>query len=274
MAFIYKIYNDINNNLYIGETIRPIEKRWAQHKDKAKDTNITGHLQLAMRKYGIDKFHIKIIEECPDNDRFNRERYWIAYYNSYEDGYNSTYGGEGTNEYNYDEIYELWLNGENVEQICKNIHCCNATVQNALRSKGIKYIDHVNRTFAKPVIQYDKSGGFIARYNSANEAGRAMGRINGTNIIKCCKGEIKTSLGYIWKYEDDNTTIEELVQTRKKRTTGKIVLQFDLENNFIAEYESCEKAGKALNKSGSVINRCARGERKTAYGYKWKYKDI
>lgn len=26
MAFIYKIYNDINNNLYIGETIRPIEK--------------------------------------------------------------------------------------------------------------------------------------------------------------------------------------------------------------------------------------------------------
>lgn len=273
MAFIYKIYNDVNDNLYIGETIRPIEKRWQQHKDKAKDKNITGHLQLAMRKYGINKFHIEIIEECSDDKRFERERYWINYYNSYENGYNSTLGGEGINEYDYNEIYKLWCSGKSVEQICEDINCCNTTVQNALKTKGIKYIDHINRIFAKPVLQYSTSGQFIAKYNSANEAGRVLGRLNGSNIIKCCKGEIKTSLGYIWKYEDDDITIEELVKTKKKKTTGKVVLQFDLENNFIAEYESCEKAGKLLNKSGSVINRCARGERKTAYGYKWKYKD-
>lgn len=273
MAFIYKIYNDINDKVYIGETIRPISKRWSQHIKKAKDLEINGHLQNAIRNYGIDNFHIEIIEECLDKDRFIRERYWISYYDSYRNGYNSTLGGEGANRYDYDKILELWNDGKTVEQICNELSCCSTTVQSALKSKGIKHIDHINRIFAKPVLQYDVEGNFIARYNSVNEAGRAMGKVNGGNITKCCLGEIKTSLGYIWKYEDDETQIEELVKTKKKRTTGKKVLQFDLNDNFIAEYDSCEEAARKIKaKSGSVINRCARGERKTAYGYKWKYK--
>ena len=96
MAYIYKIYNTVNNNIYIGETVQPIHKRWSAHKRSAEDPNITGHLQLAIRKYGIDKFHIEMVEECPDESRFEREKYWIAYYNSYYDGYNSTLGGEGS----------------------------------------------------------------------------------------------------------------------------------------------------------------------------------
>ena len=47
---------------------------------------------------------------------------------------------------------------------------------------------------------------------------------------------------------------------------------FDLNNNFLAEFPSCEAAARELGvSSGTPINRCARGERKTAYGYKWKY---
>ena len=34
---VYKIYNDVNKNVYIGETVRPIEKRWQQHKNKFQD---------------------------------------------------------------------------------------------------------------------------------------------------------------------------------------------------------------------------------------------
>lgn len=272
MAFIYKIYNDVNNNLYIGETIRPLVKRWWQHQKAAQDINICGHLQLAMRKYGIDKFHIEIIEECADDIRFDREKYWIEYYNSYYDGYNSSLGGEGATLYQYEEIVELWNEGKNITEICKELGCCDTTVQTVLRANGVTYMDHMIRNQGKPVEQYTTKGEFVASYSCANEAGRSLGLVNGGNIIKCCLGEIKTSKGFIWKYADDNTPIEEIVKNKKKNTTGKVVLQYTLSDEFIAEYESCEQAGKTLGLNGSGINRCARGERKTAYGYKWKYK--
>lgn len=51
-----------------------------------------------------------------------------------------------------------------------------------------------------------------------------MGSANGSNILKCCHGEIKTSKGYIWKFAEDPTSIEELVVTKKKNTTSKPVL--------------------------------------------------
>lgn len=273
MAIIYKICNTINNKIYIGETIRPIEKRWQQHLNKAKDFFIQGHLQLAMRKYGIENFYIEKIEDCKNQERFDREKYWIKYYDSFYNGYNSTLGGEGTQQYDYNLFFLLWNKGKTITEICEETGASDTTVQVALKTFGITYKDHINRIFATPVLQYNKDGKFIKKYDSANDAGRAMGKINGGNIIKCCKGEIKTSCGFIWKYETDNTSIEQLVFLKKKRTTGRPVLQYDLQNNFLAEYESCEEAGRQLNKSGNGINRCARGERKTAYGYKWKYKD-
>lgn len=273
MAIIYKIYNDINDNVYIGETIRTLEQRWKQHKINSQDLSIVGHLQLAMRKYGLENFHIEEIEKCADEKRFERERYWIEYYNSYYNGYNATLGGEGKKNYDYRKIYELWEEGTSTKEIMKKLGCCNTTIQAALKKYGIQYIDYINRTFAKPVLQYSRDGIFIREYKSINEAGKALGLVNGTNIGKCCRGEIKTSKGYIWKYKEDPTSIEELVKNKKKNTTGKIVQQFTLDNILLNTYNSCEEAGKALGKkSGSCINRCARGERSTAYGYIWKYK--
>jgi predicted GIY-YIG superfamily endonuclease len=32
MAIIYKITNLVNNKIYIGETIRSLNKRWNEHK--------------------------------------------------------------------------------------------------------------------------------------------------------------------------------------------------------------------------------------------------
>lgn len=273
MAYIYKITNDINNNVYIGETIRSLQKRWAAHLKKAEDPNVMGHLQLAMRKYGAHHFHIEIIEECPDDKRFEKEKYWIQYYDSYNNGYNSTLGGEGGFQHDYEKIYSLWCEGLSVKDICKEMGCCAATALTALSQHGITRIDYVNRVFAREVEQYTKDGQLLNTFASANEAGRSLGLVNGSNILKCCRGQIKTSKGYIWKFAEDLTPIEELVITRKQHTTGKAVLQFTLDGEYLQEYESCELAGRAIGKAGTHINQCARGERNSAYGYKWKYKE-
>lgn len=85
---IYKITNKLNNKIYIGQSVNP-ENRWFNHKSDKKT-----YIGRALHKYGSENFNFEILEWTEDYD--SRERYWIAYYNSYGDaGYNLTAGGEG-----------------------------------------------------------------------------------------------------------------------------------------------------------------------------------
>lgn len=51
----------------------------------------------------------------------------------------------------------------------------------------------------KPVNQYSLDGIYIATYKSIKEASRTTG-IAQAGIVQCCKGRLKTSGGFIWKY--------------------------------------------------------------------------
>ena len=46
-----------------------------------------------MRKYGIEHFHIELLEETDNPEE--REIYWIEKMRSFKYGYNATYGGDG-----------------------------------------------------------------------------------------------------------------------------------------------------------------------------------
>lgn len=61
-------------------------------------------------------------------------------------------------------------------------------------------------------------------------------------------------------------------KNRKKEPASKIILQFDIEGNFIKEWKNITSAAKALSISVSGITTCAKGRQKTAAGFKWKYK--
>jgi group I intron endonuclease len=54
---------------------------------------------------------------------------------------------------------------------------------------------------------------------------------------------------------------------------NKHVVQLDLNNNFIAEWDSAKKAGESLNIDFSTITKCCKGKRRTAGKFKWRYKD-
>ena len=56
---------------------------------------------------------------------------------------------------------------------------------------------------------------------------------------------------------------------------NKYILQYDLNNNFIAKYGSAREAGRALgneNKYRAILN-CLNKKTKTSQGYTWKYED-
>jgi len=58
-----------------------------------------------------------------------------------------------------------------------------------------------------------------------------------------------------------------------KPNIRKKVLQFDLEGNFIKEWESLTQASSSFNKTTGNISECCYGKRKKAHGYIWKFKE-
>lgn len=73
---IYKIYNDVNDKLYIGKTVSSIEKRFQEHCDDSKKERCEKRpLYNAMNKYGIEHFFIELIEECDLKELSEKEIY-------------------------------------------------------------------------------------------------------------------------------------------------------------------------------------------------------
>ena len=90
---IYKAENKINGKLYIGQTIRSLTARRNQHLNNARK-GVSGKFYDAIREYGEDNFEFSVICKAYSKDELDDlERYYIAKYNTVNDGYNSLSGG-------------------------------------------------------------------------------------------------------------------------------------------------------------------------------------
>ena len=76
--------------------------------------------------------------------------------------------------------------------------------------------------------------------------------------------------------KENNNWGTRIERSAKKQINGKrskAVLQFDLQDNFIKEFPSAMQVERELGfANGNIVN-CCKGKYKTAYGYKWKYKE-
>lgn len=217
MGYIYKIINDINNKVYIGQTTYTLEERFKQHLFSAR-YQAPYKLYRAMNKYGIEHFQIQLIEECPNSELNIKEAYWIGKYNSFDNGYNCTLGGDGVQKYNHDEMLQLWNEGYPLIYIAKKYQAHPDVVGKIIRSFGVTKEEIYHRGAGnnrKVVAQYDKQGNLIKIYPSGTEAARQTGNRQ-ANISKCCLEKIKTCGGYIWKYIDNEYTQEEKYELLKE----------------------------------------------------------
>lgn len=276
MGCIYKITNLINNKVYIGKTSRSLETRWQEHRKNFYKLQDKMAIHMAMFKYGPEAFDLEKIENCNESNINEREQYWIDYYNSYNNGYNSTLGGEGSVKVDYQEVLSLWKQGLNLQQITNKMKIDRHTASNILKIYNITEKEIFRRGIGRPVLQYTLDGKFVNRFDSITDAVNNMGKNNISAIKNCCNKTSKSAYNFLWKYEDDNTSIEEIVYDFKKSGKGKTkkVLQYDLNDNFIQKHNSCREAARTINAPYHVgINSCCLGRQKTAYGYKWKYED-
>lgn len=194
MPYIYKIVNDINQHIYIGKTYRKIEERWKEHcKDRYRLEFQERPLYRAMNKYGIEHFHIELIEEV-FTDVEDREIYWISYYNSYKNGYNATPGGDGRPYLDHQLIIKTYNEVGSVRETAKILNIDKDWAYKVLHSYNIN--TSVNW---KAVAKIDPVTNEILKvYPSVREAERDNGETN--HIAQVCNGKRKTCKGYKWKY--------------------------------------------------------------------------
>lgn len=128
MTGIYKITNQVNGKVYIGQS-RNIKQRWNKHH--TAPFNINDHcyelpLYRAIRKYGLENFSFEVIEECLSKELDNKESYWIKYYDSLnpEKGYNLSSGGQNGSHFgklNYNTLQEIKNLIKNSDTLLKDI---------------------------------------------------------------------------------------------------------------------------------------------------------
>jgi len=256
-GFIYKVTNKQNGKIYIGQTSRTIEERWAQHTRNAyKDNNLEyqNKFHRAIRKYGSGGFIVeeqeKITAKNEDNlhQKLNdAETKWILHYNSRYDGYNSSLGGD------YNPMY------------------------------GIRGKDN---PCSVKINQYDLNGHFIKTWDSLADIIRKFG--NQGNIIKVCKSDrLKTrkvtAFKYVWRYYKDEPTCkdieisqEELDIREAKYKNGSCkdkvaVDKYDLLDNYLCTYNSVKEAADSVNGNPSGITVVAKGRKKSYKGFHWKH---
>lgn len=92
---IYSYRNKINNKRYIGQSQR-LNQRFNEHLCISYSPNHKDYqavIHKAIRKYGIKNFEIEILEYCSPELLNEKEQYWINFYDSFKNGYNSNEGG-------------------------------------------------------------------------------------------------------------------------------------------------------------------------------------
>lgn len=210
MGFIYKVTNSVNGKVYIGQTMRTIPVRWAEHlrdsgmiptqKPCSKHVSI---FHQALRKYGVKSFVVCQVEECDDNYLDERERYWIKYYRSSETGYNIYKSSNQYKKCANEELLKLWNDGLLMKEIGEILKVHSETVAKRLKNIGIseqQILDRGNRIAnkkkEKPVYQYDVDGNFVKEFSSLREAQESIG---GQRIKYPPNAKGVTIAGYQWR---------------------------------------------------------------------------
>ena len=110
------------------------------------------------------------------------------------------------------DLFKPNINHENLEVNHIDKNRSNNHIDNLEWCTGSQNVQHAYDKSSNPkdnsyrhrkVNQYTLDGKFIKTFECIKDATLSLGK-NKSAIWKACRGEYKTSLGFIWKYADDN----------------------------------------------------------------------
>ena len=226
MIGIYKITSP-SGRIYIGQSV-DIERRLRRYKIMSVKTKGQTKIWRSLEKYGAENHTYEAIISCKENELNKYERISQEYYDSVDNGLNCFYtkDGDKSGRASKETLIKMseaqkgnknWL-GKNHSQESKD--------KISQSHIGMRYSDEVNKKKSssgsfgngreswskgkfgkdhpksKSILQYSIDGEFLKEWGSAVDIKNELGFSN-ANICSCCKGNLKTSSGYIWKYKEN-----------------------------------------------------------------------
>ena len=300
-GLIYKITNDVNPYCYIGQTITSLSHRWSEHKQSINDLKKNNKLYTAMRQIGLNHFKISIIEEFSDiseEELDQKEQYWIEYFDSFYNGYNSTKGGtfgsrnikailcytlSGKFYKRYETVQkasvDLGINYDSIIIYLSNQEqesCGGFQFKYENSNRIIKNFSDLKDFTAKKLfwIQYDLNGKYLNHFLSVKEASERTGCLE-SGIVRCAKKQLKYTNNFIWRIgflgEEIPKIIEMAPITNTKKGISRKIIHINKEGKQIY-YKSLSEAAKQTNRSRhQITHNCDIYPKSTLNGEWFKY---
>lgn len=233
MCGVYKIANKINGKIYVGSA-KDFSERWNRHlRQLRKGKHHSKHLQRAYDKYGEDNFSFEIIEICSEEQRLEREQYYLDALLPFGDrGYNESkkatncvlygenngmYGKRGENNPNFgrrnteETKRKMSMAAKGKKKTESSKRKLSETRKKLFKEGKLQPYrpqwskedkERLSKEHSKSLLQIDKNTGEILHeFKNAIEAEEITG-INKESIYKACQGKSKTSGGFAWKYKE------------------------------------------------------------------------
>lgn len=241
--FIYKITNIVNNKVYIGQTIRPVEKRFQRHINDSLNNVIDTHFSRAIRKYGKDNFEIEIIDAAESQDELNlKEQYWIRYYNSID------------TQYGYNETDALYKRGGNTYQ--SKTEQEKEIIRDKLSKSKIGNMNPHSKSIKCFNVNTNQELFFDTVKDCKNYFNEKNHRFVTTRVLGKVKGLYRNE----WKIAYADCEYLEFYPQRHKEGTHIQIL--DLETNQITLVDSVRLTSRQFNISRNDINKHLRNNEK------------
>lgn len=247
MGSIYMIVNKINNKKYIGQTCKSVTRRFNEHL-RAAIHNTHRYLYHAINKYGPENFEIIELEkDIPIELLDEKEQYYINKYNTYNDGYNLTLGGNGVRGWHHSD--------ETKKQISKSVHSKfdiiftedrAKKISKALkgRPKSLEHRKHISETrLQNPTGFCGEANGFYGKHHSKESK------------LKMSNSSIKYN---VIQLDKDKQTI-----------INKFKSAQEAAKYMISENKTNAKLSSVLYR----IYMACESENICTYNYYWKYED-
>jgi len=245
---IYKITSP-SGKIYIGESLH-IERRWEDYKySKAKGQP---RLRNSFSKYGVNNHTFEIIEKCEFDDLLCRERYWQDEFDVIgKDGLNCVLQKCGDKKRVVDDETMVKIRDSLKGRVFSEEH--KSKISEALKGENngmFGKTGELNPAFGKGLT------GELNPWYGKKHSDESKQKMSAAK-----KGKQSPRKGIKLSEHTINLMISNKV---------KPVLQYDLDNNFIKEWESIASVVRELKIHN--ISKVCKGVAKTAGGFIWKYK--
>jgi len=302
---IYSLSDPRTNEIrYIGRTIQDLKHRLNNHLSGVRIKNKNGQFKSEKEKWFHELLSCNlqpIIEEidcveCKEDEIPLIEDYWIEQFKVW--GFNLTnsslnrYDNIFINSVLSKNIYKYDLKGnylasynsiaEATRSLSKKLNSRSNIKRAAENNKSAlgfmwsyhkvdSLIEYKFEFATEPLIAYNKEGNFVGVFKSAREASRQL-KISYKHISSCAKGKRPICEGYMFRYFTNNYPLK-IKPYKFKTIRSKRVFEFDLQGNFIKEWESTVLAAKAKNgNSSNITSVCSPTSKEYSYkGSIWSY---